>query len=340
MCLRVGICGSVWKKIGRSRFLEQWGNTFQRLRTTRTTTQALNRMGWRNQCLMCLSLQVCFSSTFLKDWQESGEIGFFGYSILQSVICTHVRSSGFELQRSLHCLDLIKGDRGKAWKSRGFWNSTKKWWWRWWFGKIAMLRWLMGIDLPAIFCNDRLDSVQKSLMVSMPEVRGLSPVRDALWQGEGGRLSSKRHVESLCCMLPSQCRHRTPRATMSSKMGHMKLGISAINLSVLALCRCNLPHGWSPSLDRSYCTQSVAAIGMVWRGELSFVALVRPIEWVYHNPEDMGCCTTGTKWRSQLCGCRCGPATAWVEILVDTDISWCSANQGLSKTILDEGPKL
>lgn len=27
---------------------------------------------------------------------------------------------------------------------------------------------------------------------------------------------------------------------------------------------------------------------MVWRGELSFVALVRPIEWVYHNPEDMG----------------------------------------------------
>ena len=37
-------------------------------------------------------------------------MGVFGYSILQSVICTHVRSSGFELQRSLHCLDLIRGE--------------------------------------------------------------------------------------------------------------------------------------------------------------------------------------------------------------------------------------
>ena len=50
----------------------------------------------------------------------------------------------------------------------------------------------------------------------MPEVRGLSPVRDALWQGEGGRLSSKRHVESLCCMLPS------PMQTPDAPGNHVK----------------------------------------------------------------------------------------------------------------------
>ena len=255
MCLHVGICGSVWKKIGRSRFLEQWGNTFQRLRTTRTTTQALNRVEWRNQCLMCLSLQVCFSSTFLKDWQESGEIGVFGYSILRSVICTHVRSSGFELQRSLHCLDLIRGE-GMG-KSR-FLKLHKKWWWHWWCAKIVMLRCLMGIDLPAILSNDRLDSIQKSLMVSMPEVRGLSPVRDALWQGEGGRLSSKRHVGWLCCMLPS------PMQTPDAPGNHVKQNEHETwYKQCFALCRCNLPHGWSPSLDRSYCTQSV---GFHWDG--------------------------------------------------------------------------
>ena len=101
----LGYVGRFGRKIGRSGFLEQWGNTFQRLRTTRTTTQALNRMGWRNQCLMCLSLQVCFSSTFLKDWQESGEIGVFRYSILQSVIYVHM----------LGRRDLNYSDRCIAW---------------------------------------------------------------------------------------------------------------------------------------------------------------------------------------------------------------------------------